>query len=704
MKKTIGPADIFKIDQTLPRADILKLLADDSDGSTANVSNILSNKDFQPQSFTVGDRQDNLVHLDKSESNFDEWCRAMIRNQLKKISGSINLELNDYQGVLKAVRANLDCFLNLTFNGGKIKYLIWNQEFVDIVSNVIKFSLFGDIRIDIDTHEKYNNFARKLIPAFIRSKRIDRLDCLGILKISLASGLSALDLKGAHAASSSFYSAGIPLADYSAKPIEETIEFYDREIRLRAEAPAPIFHWDKFLELIRSKENFKLAWFTDDYIETYFDLLFLRKLMAEHENLQVTLIPKNGKYGTDTSWTDIYDHFLKLDFLDDIDTYLQNGRMSVCKEGPRMGTANIFKLSGSMVRVIEESDLLIFKGCRIPEMLQGGINRPSFSAYVIVREMSERIAGLSAESSPLIFSYLPANRYYFFGIKNKARRTKVFPSGREITVCESTIQEFYKRIEISDPLRIVDEVNALLEKRENLYTDLIPVYQEANELSEELVEITKKTYNNLCQKYKKIRWAEPHELDLKMWNSLLAAVKGRTGKLSLLDIGTGSGRDIKFASRELGLDVVGIDNSEGFIEILKELETEGQVPAGSYRWADMRDLSCFPESTFDIVRHNASLLHLPVIAGGYMADLALAESHRVLKENGILFVFVKEGEGLQVLDTSEGLGGRVFQFHTMQSIRDLVVRNNFSILSITREIEDRKGVEIPWVAVIARKN
>ena len=116
----------------------------------------------------------------------------------------------------------------------------------------------------------------------------------------------------------------------------------------------------------------------------------------------------------------------------------------------------------------------------------------------------------------------------------------------------------------------------------------------------------------------------------------------------------------------------------------------------------MRDLP-FDNNSFDVVRQNASLLHLPVVAKGYTADKAIEENHRVLKENGLLYIFVKKGNGIQYVDTNEGLGGRIFQFYDEILIKNLVERNSFKILEIINEQEDRNGTIIDWILVIAQK-
>lgn len=111
----------------------------------------------------------------------------------------------------------------------------------------------------------------------------------------------------------------------------------------------------------------------------------------------------------------------------------------------------------------------------------------------------------------------------------------------------------------------------------------------------------------------------------------------------------------------------------------------------------------FEDETFDVVRHNASILHMPIIGKGYMADLAISEAYRVLKPGGFIYLYVKKGDSLEFVDTNESLGGRVFQFYNYEMISALLERNGFKVIFNAEQEEDRNGSIIKWIAVIAKK-
>ena len=112
---------------------------------------------------------------------------------------------------------------------------------------------------------------------------------------------------------------GIPLNEYFHQPIEKTLEYYyDELISKSNNSPAPIFHWEKFVHLVTTKDDVSIVWFTDDNIETHFDLLFIQKLLNTYEYVRITLVPKNGNFETDTSWSKLYEHFLQLNIYEEL--------------------------------------------------------------------------------------------------------------------------------------------------------------------------------------------------------------------------------------------------------------------------------------------------------------------------------------------------------------------------------------------------
>ena len=255
--------------------------------------------------------------------------------------------------------------------------------------------------------------------------------------------------------------------------------------------------------------------------------------------------------------------------------------------------------------------------------------------------------------------------------------------------------------------RLRNSQNKIISKK---YSELD--LNEANQIAEQLLTFTKESYDKISEKYAKKRGDAPHDSEIEDWNKLLNLARFRAklgllgdnnGILNILDIGTGPGRDIKYASKIADLRIIGIDNSDGFIELLRNMESRREIPSGSFLKADMRNLSAFPEGYFDIVRNNASLIHLPIIKKGYMADLAISESFRVLKDKGLLFLLVREGDGLKLIDSREGLGVRFYQLFSREKLLDLVTRNGFKNIMLWERPSSRNK-KVIWLALIAEKS
>lgn len=259
----------------------------------------------------------------------------------------------------------------------------------------------------------------------------------------------------------------------------------------------------------------------------------------------------------------------------------------------------------------------------------------------------------------------------------------------------------YEKDFIEEKVRKLKDLQNKIFKNINTAQDI----SKANELAETLIDITKNTYNVTSEKYAEVRKFEVLGFNKIIWNKLLSYINQYISEdyknLKLLDVGTGHGRDLKYAL-DLGFNSIGVDNADAFITGLEKLARENIIPNDSFIKADMRNLP-FEDNSFDIVRQQASLLHLPIVAEGYTVDKAIEENYRVLKENGLLYVLVKKGDGIQYVDTNEGLGGRIFQFHNENTIRNVVERNDFKIIDITNEIEDREGKIVEWIMIIAKK-
>jgi SAM-dependent methyltransferase len=172
-------------------------------------------------------------------------------------------------------------------------------------------------------------------------------------------------------------------------------------------------------------------------------------------------------------------------------------------------------------------------------------------------------------------------------------------------------------------------------------------------------------------------------------------------KWRLLDVGAGYGRDVLRFSQEPDVAPVALENAPGFVALLKGLQESGELAADAVIAADMRAMVDVADGSFHCVRNHATLHHLPVVGQGLGADEAVRECRRILVKGGVFYVLVKAGEGLNMIDTKEGIGGRFFQLFTPSLLGQLLRRHDFDIAHMEELVEARGSANVPWVFSLA---
>ncbi len=706
---------LHTLDNEAIEMHIKSILCDESQTMDLNNS-ILVAPDFRPDTFTVNDRLfTNCSFLSQDEIIGKKWLESLIENEVRKLIEQKTISLDyDSSILINHCLSEFTKLLSIEHNGEIIAASIFNQEVPDIVRKLIAFVLFGNPNVQLDTYKDFNEIAWSTIPGMIQSYLDHKhFDLKHLLLYSIASGLIGLDMKGGAAAASNFCSIQIPLRPLQNLSIPEIHNNLMTELNRIVDKGLEVDYWDSFNNEVLQKPC-KLVWILDDCIESFFDLYFIQESIKKNLALQVFLIPKKGKNGNDMTYEDVI-RAINLPLFKDLLIAYQNGLLRISDQGPNMGTVNIRKLSAVIVDEIVNCDCVLVKGCRAHELMQGGIKKVSYTAFVLAREFSEAETGFDARLAPILFFRREIGEYAYWGFKGRARRQKSLNDGRSIRICYSTLEEHERRKAMSDPKAILDELRQLMELQQNSIDDgyATQFIQEVRPLVEKLVNYTRESYNITAADYMSLRKDEPHEMDKNFFNQLLKIARenvksGLLGDeneiLHLLDVGTGPGRDLRYFRKFNDIKAIGIDNSEEFISVLNKLAIDEEIMPDSFFNTDMRDLHRFHNSSFDIVRQNATLLHLPMIMPGIGVDEALAESYRVLKPYGILFVLVKKGDGMDIVDTHEGLGGRFFQFYTETTLERLLSRNGFDLLDLKTEEENRPTSTVVWLAAYCQKS
>lgn len=253
---------------------------------------------------------------------------------------------------------------------------------------------------------------------------------------------------------------------------------------------------------------------------------------------------------------------------------------------------------------------------------------------------------------------------------------------------------------------LVKQFNEIMSKVD-VCRDNTHLFKNSNSVAECIIRKVLESYNYNCHLYRNIRTNNLKPLEEKIWKILVEYIDkfqlSNIHNIKMLDVAAGHGRDMIYAEK-LGYDIYGTDNCDGFLDILKNLNFDGILKTNNIFKCDIRSLD-FPDNTFNVVRHNASLVHMPLIEKGYTVDLAISEAFRVLQPNGLLHVLVKKGHNdiLTVYDTGEGMGERIFQYFLCDTIKKVIVRNGFKVIHMSEEVEERVNGIVDWILIIAQK-
>ena len=162
---------------------------------------------------------------------------------------------------------------------------------------------------------------------------------------------------------------------------------------------------------------------------------------------------------------------------------------------------------------------------------------------------------------------------------------------------------------------------------------------------------------------------------------------------AILDIGCGPGRDAKIFS-EKGLVVTGIDLSRNMIEAAIR-----RVKDASFKVMDMQKLE-FEDRSFDGAWASACFLHIP------KQDIAscLQEVHRVLKDQAVFYLSVKEGEG-ETLKADERYGGveKFWSFFQQTEIQTELSQAGFEVIESYIQEQHNSYATNPWIHIFCRK-
>ncbi len=180
-------------------------------------------------------------------------------------------------------------------------------------------------------------------------------------------------------------------------------------------------------------------------------------------------------------------------------------------------------------------------------------------------------------------------------------------------------------------------------------------------------------------------WTGTREHDVSQNIDAFLSALPANGSLDILDFGCGPGRDL-CTFRSLGHSPVGLDGCAAFCQMA---EKQSGCPTLHQQFLEL-DLG---EGLFDGVFANASLFHIP----GQELPRVLADLHRALRPDGILFSSNPRGEG-------EGWQGQRYgHYIEFETYERYFNEAGFQVLDHYYRPAGQPREQQPWIAIVCQR-
>ena len=394
-------------------------------------------KNYYPGLFNMSERIKNPAFLlEESMVSFQDWLYIKVRAEMEQIYKSENLVARiDSVGVETMVR---HCLCVLHFKNKENKFffdLIVNQEYSDIFRRIFMLLITGNVFFIFNNNLDFNQLGKEVVPQIIQ--KTNRYSLHERLLQSIASGMIGMDIKEKNISTAPIsLESNLKLAE---KDIGSIINALDAYIHNNSKIGIDCFE-DYYNEVVLGC-NLNIVWFTDDYIETIFEMKFIEEQMGINKTLNFTLIPRYDSYSNDASYDDVI-KMLELDELRELKQYYKIGRFSICRNGMDISTIDFFRMSSELYDIILKSNVCVISGARAFEMTQGMKKIVYYTGIAVCKSYTESITGFSRDSGKLVFLRQDVGEHSFEGFKDRAWR-QIQDDDKIISVAKITAKEYY---------------------------------------------------------------------------------------------------------------------------------------------------------------------------------------------------------------------------------------------------------------------
>jgi len=392
--------------------------------------------------FPLREAKENPEYLKVSRDyDYREWVKGIAWRTLREIyrvkGEPLDEELVDTvtNDVINALEFRLA-------NGKRISEMIANQMVRELTEHILGVLLEGEPEFIFYTYRKLKKVGCKVALAILEKEK--DLDLLDELKRSIFAGLIGVEMKTPVTGTTKLVKTNAIQLDLE-KPINQNVSTVKKQFAEMMKKDLAINFWREYEEeILESLRPVSMVFFTDDYIETIFDLKFIERQLEHNEYLTVHLVPRAHYYANDASYEDIME-LMGEEVFKDLRRFHEEGRFTVCREGPRMSTFYKETISRQVAELLRQSDVVVGKGARAYETMQG-IKKPGYFSMAVCREFTEAITGVDERSGAPVFIRHDPGVPSFTDFRYRADRAHIFEDGKVSGLARMTATDYARAV------------------------------------------------------------------------------------------------------------------------------------------------------------------------------------------------------------------------------------------------------------------
>ena len=402
----IAADNLFPISEDIYYTNLKYLLLDAFDGEKQDFPFV----DFEsePDLFSLAEAFQNPEYV-YFELQMEKKIRKDLERILIKLSYSEGFTYPSRKHLEDVLYERIMCFFSKQINGCTIAENLCFTEYPYVLMNLITLSITGKAQNTLHTEKTFNETGKNIALAVICNHLLKEYNVHKLMLYAIQAGMIGLEWKDTQAYANDtgiFVDTNIDSIFSELKTHINNVDVFDYEL------------FEKMLLTTDTKRH--LVFFTDDMIETVFDLKAIEAMLQKNQQLFVTVIPKDGQHGNDASYTDILNLLAHKDVWENLLIFVKQGRFSLCSQGNKSGIIDVRKLPSATLKLLRTADCILIKGCRGMEISQGRLDIPCFYAFTVIRDFNQSQTGLfGVDGYPAILKYIPPRRKLYWGFRNR---------------------------------------------------------------------------------------------------------------------------------------------------------------------------------------------------------------------------------------------------------------------------------------------